>query len=405
VPFDPTHPDPEQLAALQAGELAGTDGAQVAAHVAGCAECAKVLAMAERGRSALTGLPEVEPPAGLRQRLAAAVERELEAGDGVRGHRGLAEGNGLEERRLAAAAAGADGLGESAPVTDADGLGDPARVAEPDMVGASAPVPEPDGYGETAPLAEPVPLAGRRRRSRPGDRCMDGEPVTLSGGRRPRGPRDRRLAALLSAAAAVILLVAGLVPLLRHTGGQAVTSAAGGGSGSAAPNTGASRATESLPVFSAPGGYSGAALQSALAGDPQARAAYQQAAGVRAELSRPSAPNPQSSGGGAGAKSSTSAGPATDSAAGGTSGPVAPGPGRAPAGLQQDVCVANARNQARKQGLQPAFFVDTVYQGRPATVLVTVRPGAAGQADLWAFPRGNCSSPPFAHEAVKVTPP
>jgi len=342
VPFDPTHPDPEQLAALQAGELAGADGAQVTAHVAGCAECARVLAMAERGRSALTGLPEVEPPGALHQRLAAAVERELKAGDGIRAHQGPADGDGLQERRLAAAA-------------DADGL------------------------GEAAPVAEPVPLTGRRRR-------------------RLR-PRDRRMAALLSAAAAVILLVAGLVPLLRHTSGQTTTTAEGGAS--AAPNAVANGAPGPLPVFSAPDGYSGSALESALASDPQTRTAYQRAASARAESGRPNAVGPQFSTR-PGAKSSTSAGSAGDSAAaGGASRPAAPGP----AGLQQGVCVANARNQAGNQGLRPAFFVDTVYQGRPATVLVTVRPGAAGQADLWAFPRGNCSSPPFAHEPVKVTPP
>jgi hypothetical protein len=361
VPFDPTHPDPEQLAALQAGELAGADGARVAAHVAGCAECAGVLAMAERGRSALTGLPEVEPPAGLHQRLAAAVERELEAGDGIPAHQGLAGGNGLQERRLAAAAADAEGLGEAAP------------VAEPDVVGESAPVAGQDGHGK---VAEPVPLAGRRRRSR---------------------PRDRRMAALLSAAAAVILLVAGLVPLLRHTGGQATTSAEGGAG--AAPNAAASGASGTLPVFSAPDGYSGSALESTLASDPQARAAYQRAAGAHAAAGEPRAVGPQLNGE---AKSTTSAGPAADSAGSkSASRPVAP----SPAGLQQGVCVANARSQAGNQGLRPAFFVDTVYRGRPATVLVTVRPGAGSQADLWAFPRGNCSSPPFAHEPVKVTPP
>lgn len=363
MPFDPTHPDPEQLAALQAGELAGADGAQVAAHVAGCAQCARVLAMAERGRSALTGLPEVEPPAGLHQRLAAAVERELEAGDGIRAHQGLAGGNGLQERRLAAAAADADALGEAAP------------VAEPDVVGESAPVAGQDGHRE---VAEPVPLAGRRRRSR---------------------PRDRRMAALLSAAAAVILLVAGLVPLLRHTGAQTTTTAEGGAG--AAPNAAASGVPGPLPVFSAPDGYSGTALESALASNPQARAAYQRAAGAHAEPSGPQAVGPQLNGGGE-AKSTTSAGSAGDSAAArGGARPAAPGP----AGLQQGVCVANARNQAGDQGLRPAFFVDTVYRGRPATVLVTVRPGAGSQADLWAFPRGNCSSPPFAHQPVKVTPP
>jgi Putative zinc-finger len=337
VPFDPTHPDPDQLAAWQAGDLTGPDGAQVEAHVAGCAECAGLVAMAARGRSALTGLAEVEPPAGLHQRLAAAVERELEVGDGVRARHGLADGNGREERRLAAAAADADGLGESAPV------------------------------------ATPIPLARRRR---------------------PR-PRDRRMVAVLSTAAAVILLVAGLVPLLRHGGGQTTATADGGAT--AAPSALASGPVGSLPVFSAPDGYSGTALQSALASDPQARSAYQRAAGARLESRDLRSDSRQIGGGGAAAKSTTSGGSSGDTAAG--------PPANPPAGLQQSVCVATARDQAGDQGLRPAFFVDTVYRGRPASVLVTVRPDASDQADLWAFPRGNCSSPPFAHDPVKVTPP
>jgi hypothetical protein len=347
VPFDPTHPDPEQLAAWQAGDLAGPHGAQVEAHVAGCAACAGLVAMAERGRSALAGLAEVEPPAGLHQRLAAAVKRELEVGDWIRGHHGLADGDGLEERRPAAAAAEADGLGKSAPV------------------------------------AEPIPLATRHRRSR---------------------PRDRRLVALLSTAAAVILLVAGLVPLLRHGGGQTAVTADRGTT--AAPNALAGGgAAGSLPVFSAPGGYSGSALQSALVGDPQARSAYQRAAGGSATSAGPKSVGPQFSGSGAGEKSTTSGGSAADSATGRSASGSAAAPAAGPAGLQQGICVATARNQARDQGLRPAFFVDTVYRGRPASVLVTVRPGASDQADLWAFPRGNCSSPPFAHDPVKVTPP
>lgn len=348
MPFDPNHPDPEQLAAWQAGDLAGPHGAQVEAHVAGCADCAGLVAMAERGRSALAGLAEVEPPAGLHQRLAAAVKRELAVGDGIRGHHGLADGDGLEERRLVAAAAEADGLGESAPV------------------------------------AEPIPLAARRRR-------------------RAR-PRDRRLVALLSTAAAVILLVAGLVPLLLHGGGQPAATAGRGTT--AAPNALAGGgAAGSLPVFSAPDGYSGSALQSALAGDPQARSAYQRAAGGSATSAGPKSVGPQFSGGAAGEKSTTSGGSAADSASGRSASGSAAAPAAGPAGLQQGTCVATARNQARDQGLRPAFFVDTVYRGRPASVLVTVRPGASDQADLWAFPRGNCSSPPFAHDPVKVTPP
>jgi hypothetical protein len=155
-----------------------------------------------------------------------------------------------------------------------------------------------------------------------------------------------------------------------------------------------------LPVFSAPEGYSASALQSALSSDPQVRAAYQAASVGRPPTAGPESVNPQLGGGGSAGDQSTAP---SASASGGA--PKAGNAPNAPAGLQKDACVAAARNQASNQGLRPAFFVDTVYQGRPATVLVTVRPGAPAQADLWAFPRGNCSSPPFAHELVSVTPP
>jgi hypothetical protein len=373
VPFDPTHPDPEQLAAWQAGEVPGPDGVQVEAHVAGCAQCTWLVAMAERGRAAVTALPEVEPPASLHRRLAAAVERELEVADVA--HQPQATENGVEERRLTA-------------VTDGNGQGEPLRAGEPRPGREPAPVGEPAG--------EPI-HAGDRVRA--GERGADARPVPLAGRRRRDArPRDRRLVALLSAAAAVILLVAGLVPLLRHTAGQTAVTADRGPT-TAAPRVAVGGASAgSLPVFSAPAGYSGSALQSSLTNDPKARAAYQAASGARPQAAGPESVSPGISGGSTADKSARSGDTAAGGATGGGAAPL-------PSGLQQDACVTAARNQARNQDLRPAFFVDTVYQGRPATVLVTVRPGAPARADLWAFPRGNCSSPPFGHEPVAVTPP
>lgn len=330
MPAHPVHPDPEELAAWQAGELDEAGNARIAAHVAGCADCAGMVAAVERGRAALAELAEVELPAALHQRLAGAIERELAmpapagAGDGGR------------ERRSAG----------------------PAQT---------------NGSERSAPIAEPIPLDGQRRRGR-------------------RSPAGRRVA-VLSAAAAVILLVAGLVPLLRHVGGQTVATQ-GAGRGAAAAPAGSS-APGSLPVFSAPGGYSGTALRSGLASDPAVRSAYQRAAGETSggqpatglEKATPVTPQPNSrSGAGGAAKGS---GGAAESAT----------------GLQQLTCVASVQDQAGDQGLRPAFFVNTVYRGQAATVLVTVRPGAPGQADLWVFPRDNCSASPVAHQRVTVSPP
>jgi hypothetical protein len=72
----PDHPDPEQLAAFQAGDGDRRQRTQVAAHVAGCPSCAEVVAEVERARARLALLGEPDLPAGLHQRLAAAVDAE-----------------------------------------------------------------------------------------------------------------------------------------------------------------------------------------------------------------------------------------------------------------------------------------------------------------------------------------
>jgi hypothetical protein len=383
VPVHPSHPDPEELTAWQAGDLSGPGGAHVEVHVAGCADCAGRVAAVERGRAALAGLAEVEPPAGLHGRLAAAIEHEAAAptlagaGDGPRERRITDEPGGAEERRVAAAGLGTDGRKGRRQAAATDG----------------------DGLGESGPVAEPIPLDGRRR------------------GR--RSPSGRRRIAALSTAAALILLVVGLVPLLRHGGGQTVaTPGAGRGAGATSRALGGS-AQGSLPVFPAPAGYSGTALQSALTTNPAVRSAYRRAAEGAAGAARLTPPEQPGSGGSVQSggppqlDSKRGSGGSVNGGSGG-SGSTAKSPGGdggtaagAPAAgeFQQATCVASARDQAGDQGLQPAFFVDTQYRGRPATVLVTVKPGAPDQADLWAFSRGDCSAPPFAHEPVAVTPP
>jgi hypothetical protein len=336
VPVHPTHPDPEQLAAWQAGELRGRESARIQAHVSGCVHCAGVVAAVERGRSALDRLAEPDLPAGLHERLAVAIERE--------------------------------------------------RFAAAEVVGNGAR----HGGRESAPVAEPVPLDERRarREHRPH------RPHRPAGAGAGGGRHRRRRVALLSTAAAVILLVGGLFPLIRHITGESGTTQTASGAAAASRGGRTDQALPpggiaAVPVFGAPGGYSGAALRSALQSDPNARAAYDQAASGTT--------NGRSAASGGSAQPSTVAPFAKESngAPRETGGP--PGGGAA-----QAMCVGTARDQAGDQSLRPAFFVTTVYQGRAATVLVTVRPGAANQADLWAFPRDNCSALPFAHEQVTV---
>ena len=70
------HPDHEQLAAFQAGDGDRRQRADVEAHLAGCPSCTEVVASVERARGRLTLLEEPDPPPGLHDRLAAAVEAE-----------------------------------------------------------------------------------------------------------------------------------------------------------------------------------------------------------------------------------------------------------------------------------------------------------------------------------------
>jgi anti-sigma factor ChrR (cupin superfamily) len=58
------HPDREQLAAWQAGELGEPDRGRTAAHLAGCGACASVVTDLERARQGLATLVEPDLPAG-----------------------------------------------------------------------------------------------------------------------------------------------------------------------------------------------------------------------------------------------------------------------------------------------------------------------------------------------------
>jgi hypothetical protein len=222
-------------------------------------------------------------------------------------------------------------------------------------------------------------------------------PASAAAARGGAARRRRRWAwnartATVGAAAALVLLVVGLVPVLRHFSG----GSSGQGSGAAtASRSEAAPPAAALPEFSAPGGYSGEALRAAVAANPAVRDAYARAG----------------AGGGAAA-----GGRAAGSA--GRSAPAAPNAAQGDTQLQkggyaqdaggpavdQRACLAWAR-AASSEDLRPAFLVDTVYRGRQATVLVTRSTSSPDQAMLWAFPRGDCSGPPFASERAQVPSP
>ena len=72
----PDHPDHEQLAAFQAGDVDRRERLDVEAHLAGCTSCAELVASVGRARASLALLEEPDLPPGLHDRLAAAVDAE-----------------------------------------------------------------------------------------------------------------------------------------------------------------------------------------------------------------------------------------------------------------------------------------------------------------------------------------
>lgn len=66
----------EELSALLDGELAPADRARVEEHLAACAECAAVRAELSRALGSLRTVEPIEPSAGLRRRVLAAVDAE-----------------------------------------------------------------------------------------------------------------------------------------------------------------------------------------------------------------------------------------------------------------------------------------------------------------------------------------
>jgi len=316
VRHQPDHPDQQQLAAFQAGELGRRERARLETHLGACAGCAALLAAAEQAGRLLAALPlEPELPPGLQERLATAVEREIAT--------------------------------------------QPSR---------------------------PSRAAQQSRRSR----------------QAPAWYRRRGALGLLGAAAALLLLVA-LVPRLhpvaspKRTSSGAASSAAGPATaaGQAAAGEAAQPPTRVLAVINAPHGFSARDLKADLAADPSARAAFSAA---RSGVPGPTPLNPKSS-------AQPDAGTATTTASSSGAAPTGPSGNKAMTSIQAS-CLAAAARLA--PGARPALVVTTVYQGKPATVLVTVAAGNGGgtvAATLWYFAGGSCGQQPLHHEETTVTLP
>jgi anti-sigma factor RsiW len=192
----PDHPDREQLAAWQAGDLGEPQRDRLAAHLAGCAACSATVARLDAARRRLSVLAEPELPAGFHERLTTAVERELPAGRPAAARRRAAWFQ--RPATLAAAAAlllfavGVLGLIRSAghddhATTAAGGAGGGAAMAPK---AAAGPLPEVRLAGEFSPgrLQEAVDanppalqaLEGTRPRAMAGA-SPGGAPSTASG--------------------------------------------------------------------------------------------------------------------------------------------------------------------------------------------------------------------------------
>jgi hypothetical protein len=187
-------------------------------------------------------------------------------------------------------------------------------------------------------------------------------------------------------AAAVVLLAALVaVPLLDRSS-ELSTASGGAGGGQAVQESGADTAAAgagSLPVLRLPGEVSPAAVRARLATDYRARMALE-----GAPVSPPAtqaAKQPQFN--------------ADSSTEGSRS---APGPQQAgSASVPACLVAATAAAEPALRPLTPAFFVEGTYKGRQATVLVTTSTAEPGRADLWVFPRNDCSAAPLATERLR----
>jgi Putative zinc-finger len=279
--------------------------------------------------------------------LVASVER-------ARGHLALLEEPdlppGLHDRLAAAVEA------EVAETAGSAAARPPSRLRRPALRSAEA------GVGAGAE-------AGRRAGSPAGGR---GRPL----------PWYRRPVAW-GAAAALLLAALVAVPLLNPStdlgtagGGQAAQEAGGDTAAGGAGN---------LPVLRIPGEVTAAAIRDRLATDVRARSALEGAPVSPPGTQRAAPSQPQQ-----GADSTTEGLRSS-----------APAPQAGSASVSACLVAATAAAKPAIRPLTPAFFVEGTYKGRPATVLVTTSTTPPGRADLWVFPRNDCSSAPLDTERLR----
>jgi hypothetical protein len=186
------------------------------------------------------------------------------------------------------------------------------------------------------------------------------------------------------AAAALLLAALVAVPLLDRSSELSTASGGAGGGQAAQESGGDTAAAGAIPVLRIPGEVSAAAIRARLATDSRARAALEGA--PASPPGTPAAPKQPQQG-----ADSTSEGFGSSAATPQT------GSASAPACLT----AATAAADPALRPLTPAFFVEGAYKGRQATILVTTSAAQPGRADLWVFPRNDCSAAPLATERVR----
>jgi hypothetical protein len=138
-------------------------------------------------------------------------------------------------------------------------------------------------------------------------------------------------------------------------------------------------------VLRIPGEVTAAAIRDRLATDVRARSALEGAPVIPPGTQRAAPSQPQQ-----GADSTTEGLRSS-----------APAPQTGSASVSACLVAATAAAKPAIRPLTPAFFVEGTYKGRPATVLVTTSTTPPGRADLWVFPRNDCSSAPLATKRLR----
>jgi hypothetical protein len=251
---------------------------------------------------------------------------------------------------------------------------------------------------EAVELAASAPDHPRARLLRPAARAGAASPDGRAGtegraGVAGRvGPRQRplpwyRRPVAWGAAAALLLAALVAVPLLDRSS-ELSTASGGADGGQTAQESGAGTAAGgagAIPVLRIPGEVSAAAIRARLATDFGARSALEGGSASPPGTQAAAPDQPQQ-----GADSTTDG-----------LRPSAPAAKAGSASAAACLVAATAAADPALRPLTPAFFVEGTYKGRQVTVLVTTSTAQPGRADLWVFPRNDCSAAPLATERVR----